>query len=103
MGDSKALIRIDLQKGFKDDVVIVKVNQKEFFRKEGLSTMAVLGVADSFEVDVPKGTYSIEVSLPLRNIHGEIRLDASKTAFLGVSIEGERVNYNISQKEFTYR
>src|SRR5258706_8256545 len=63
-----AQLRIDLQDGFQDDDVVVKVDGEERLRQAGVTTKKVLGLAGSVTVDVPEGQRSIELSVPSRGV-----------------------------------
>ena len=96
------LLKVDLQDGFEGDLVTVRVNNAEVFRKEGIKTRLTLGLADSFEVDIPEGKIKIEVTLPMKDVSGTISLVMSGPAFLGVSVEDNRISFKRSEVMFFY-
>lgn len=93
---------VALQDGFASDLVVVRVNGQEVFRKEGVETKLLLGYADSFETQVPKGSVNVEVILPLRNLSETIVLEATKAVYVGISILGSRIGHRISHEPFGY-
>lgn len=97
-----ALLIVNLQDGFEDDVVVVKVNDQEVFHKEGVKTKLLIGYADSFEVKVADGSVNVEVILPLRNLSETIVLEVSTVAYLGLSMHEGRIDYLISNEPFGY-
>lgn len=68
------ILSINLQDGFADEPVTIRVNNREVFRKESVKTRLLLGYADSFEVQVPAGSVNVEVLLPSRNLSETISL-----------------------------
>ncbi len=96
------LLKLDLQDGFEGDLVIVKVNSSEVFRKENVKTRLTVGYALSFEVDIPAGNINIEVSLPQKGIHGKISIEASGQVFMGISVQDNKIIFKRSESFFTY-
>lgn len=95
-------LAIDLQDGFEDDRVLVRVNGEEVFHKEQISTKLLLGLADSFETEVEKGPVSLEIRVETRDIVETVPLDVSADIYLGVSIVNGMLDYTVSDKPFGY-
>jgi hypothetical protein len=93
---------VNLQDGFADDLVLIRVNGLEVFRKEGVRTKLLLGYADSFEIQVPEGPVSVEVILLSRNLSETILLQVTKAVYLGLSIHDGRIDHRISNEPFGY-
>jgi hypothetical protein len=96
-------LHIDLQEGFTGDTVVVKVNQDEVFNKHDVQTKLLLGYADGFEVEVPAGPTKVEIAVPTKNLSQTIVLSVSKTPYLGVSIQGGRIEILVSETPFGYQ
>lgn len=96
------ILKLDLQDGFEGDLVIIKVNGSEVFRKENVKTRLTVGYALSFEVDIPAGNTNIEVSLPQKGINGEISIEASGPVFMGISVQDNEIIFRRSESFFTY-
>ena len=96
------LLRIDLQDGFKGDKVIVKINNNEVYRKEGVKTELTLGYADSLEAEVPEGQCTVEVTLPERGISESIHLKIMAPVYLGLSVLDGKIVYRLSNTFFAY-
>jgi len=97
-----ALLHIALQEGFTGDIVIVRVNNEEVFRKESVKTRLQIGYADSFEVTIEEGYVNVEVVLPLKNLSETIVLQVSTSLYIGVSIHEGKIVYRISHEPFGY-
>jgi hypothetical protein len=93
---------IDLQEGFMDDTVAIRVGDREIFHQENVSTDFLLGVAGSVEARVPQGPVTVEVSVPSRRLFDVIKLDASPNAHLGVALREQQLQFRISDQSFTY-
>ena len=78
------LLRVDLQEGFGGEPVLITVNGREQFRKDGVRTRTQIGRADSLEVTLPAGPTSIEVTA--RGTTHRIAASLSADLYVGVSI-----------------
>jgi hypothetical protein len=96
------LLKIDLQDGFEGDLVVVRVNDKEVFRKDGIKTRPMLGYADSMEADVPLGQSWVEIALPRKDIGETISLVVTAPVYLGLSISNGKIVQRLSQTFFAY-
>lgn len=96
------LLKIDLQDGFERDLVVVRVNDKEIFRKDGIKTQLMLGYADSLEADVPLGQSRVEIALPLKDISGTISLKIAAPVYIGLSVSNGKIIHRLSQTFFAY-
>lgn len=93
---------LDLQEGFTGDVVSVRVNGRESFRKEGVTTRRMLGLAVSSEIEVPEGTATIEIRIPTKNLSKTITLETATSIFLGVSVGSGEIEHIVSREPFGY-
>lgn len=83
------ILHIALQDGFRNDTVVVRVNQREVYRRTGVSTNLAISRADAFEVEVEEGAVRVEVELPGRNRSGAVSLEPAQTPYLAVEIAPE--------------
>ena len=102
-----AELQVDIQDGFEDDLVVVRVNGKEEFREDGVTTKRLLGGTDftsdnAPRVQVPEGTVNVEVLVPSKNLSGTISVQASQNTYLGVSIQDGKIHYMEVDKPFGY-
>jgi hypothetical protein len=93
---------IHLQEGFTNDLVIVRVNSTEVFRRPGVTTKLLLGYAEVFETEVPDGETLVEVEVPTRNLSGATRVRGADTPYLGVSFDGDTIRFQESATPFGY-
>ncbi len=96
------LLYIDLQEGFTDDAVVVRVNGQEVFRREKVRTRLQLGLAESVEVTVAEGSADIEVVVVSRNLSKTMKVQVSAETYVGVSIVEGEIDYRISDDLIGY-
>lgn len=96
------VLTVDLQEGFADDLVEIRINDREVFRQAGVSTQLLLGYAASFETPVRQGTVKIEINLPRKNLSKTIVFQVLDRVFLGVSVQGDQIFHTTSPKPFGY-
>jgi hypothetical protein len=95
------LLHVDLQEGFLGDAVVATVNGRELFRKDGVRTRTQIGLADSFEIELPPGP--TEITLTARGETEEISASLSSNLYVGVSITPEgRIVHKQSAHAFGY-
>ncbi len=92
-------LKVVLEEGFKDDTVVVRVNDEERFRQDNVNTLLLLNMADEFELEVPEGPVQVEVYVPSRRLSDVITFDVSKPVYLYLSIAEGRILHDRSDKE----
>lgn len=95
-------LRIDLQDGFADDHVTIRVNGIERFRSEDVSTMLLVGMATSFEIEVEPGEVEVAVSVGSRGIEDTLRLELDADTYVGISLRDEAIETVVSDQPFGY-
>ena len=85
-------LTIDLQEGFEGDQVVIAVDGREVFRKKSVQTRHQIGLAERVHLDVGPGQRSLRVSLPDRDLQGELLVDAATEPVLAVSLIDGRVD-----------
>ena len=97
------MLKIDLQDGFINDMVNIRINGEEVFNKHGVKTRFQIGYAESFEVKVEQGLLNVEVTLPLKNISESAAFEISNDMYLGISVTPENtISIRPSIKAFGY-
>jgi hypothetical protein len=95
-------ITIDLQEGFADDTIIIKIDGQEMLHQANLTTDYSIGLAHSAQVEVPEGQVEIDVSIPSRRLSRSIKLDVSTPVYLGVSLSENKIEHQASSEAFIY-
>jgi hypothetical protein len=94
-------IHIDLQEGFEDDDVVIRIGEEEVFRKEGVTTLPQIGRADGIEIPIGDGPVIVDVELPKRGVQASFSVPAPDM-HLGISIEDGELMHEISKTPFRY-
>jgi hypothetical protein len=97
-----ATLHISLEEGFQDDAVEIKVDGRTVFDKADLRTRLQIGLADSFETDVPNGEHEIELVVPARGISETFSVDPRDTPNVGISLEEQNAKVRFSKQPFGY-
>ncbi|MFL6233406.1 MAG: hypothetical protein ACJ76N_09765 [Thermoanaerobaculia bacterium] len=83
-------LTIDLQTGFSNDQVILRVAGAEVLKKSEVTTNLAISLAESCQTEVKETSVDVEVLVPSRGLKGAVKLDTTRTPYLGVSIvEGQ--------------
>jgi hypothetical protein len=96
-----ALLCIDLQDGFENDEVHIRVKDVELYRRQGLTTQRLLGVADSVRIPMEEGLAAIEIAVPSRGLTWTKVVEIAGDLHLGISVEGE-IRVHQSTRPFGY-
>jgi hypothetical protein len=86
-----ARLQIALQDGFDADAVVVSVDGTEVFRKDGVTTRRQIGLADTFEVDVPERPAQLEVAVPSRGVSEAVPVDVREQPVVTLSLREGRI------------
>lgn len=86
--DETGLLHIALQEGFEHDEVIVDVaaTTNEF---SDVSTRMQIGVAQTFDVEVPRGTTSVAVRVQSRGSQGDIAVRVGSEHWLRIDLAAD--------------
>jgi len=95
-------LKIDLQNGYSNDLVVIRVNGKEVFRKNGVTTKLLLGVADSIQLEVSDMLAKVDVDIPSKDLSETMSLRLSAPTYLGISVIGGQIAYMINKEPFAY-
>jgi hypothetical protein len=101
-GGRIVILSIDFQEGFVEDTAVILVNGEQVFRKEHISTNPLLGLADSFMIEVETGLVHIEIVVETDDITHSIPLEVSADAYIGISIVDGMIESIVSHQPFKY-
>jgi hypothetical protein len=100
-----AKLHVDLQDGFADDKVVVRVNGLEIFCQENLTSRPELGLAKTLEAEVEAGQVKIEVALPEKKLSKSIETEVRTETWVAFSINhktGKFVEPKVQDTLFGY-
>jgi hypothetical protein len=95
-------LAIDLQDGFRGDLVAVHVNGQQIYYQEGVTTSSLLGLADSIKTDLKSGLATVDIAVSTQGMAETIELRLVTDLYLGVSIVHRELEYIISTEPFGY-
>ncbi len=95
-------LSIHLQEGFDNDLVVIKVNDKEKFRNKQVTTKMLLGYAEVVELPLSGGAAKLQITLPQKKLTKTIELSPSADAHIAVSILDNQITYQVSDQPFGY-
>lgn len=93
---------IDLQEGFSNDAVKVKVDDKIVFNEYNVTTRLLTGIATSIRVPVERDSVKIHIYLSNRNISGSLSITISSDTYVGVSVQNDEIKFITSNSSFGY-
>lgn len=93
---------VDLQDGFSNDTVDIRIDGAERYHQTGITTDYTVGLADSVEIEVPSDPINITISVPSKQLVDTITLQVSTKIYLGVSIDENSIKHQISNEMFVY-
>lgn len=97
-----SILVIDLQSRLSKDAVVIRVDGEMVLETGDVSTDDSIGRAASVETEVSADVHTVEVVVASRGISGNLHVTVSETLYLGVSIEGERFMFRLSEEPSLY-
>ena len=94
-----AKMTIALQDGFRNDSVIITVNDNEVYRKSGVSTNLAISLAESIETTVSGNDVRLQIEVPSRNTKTTTTLHASESPYVSISLKDSGKPEVIPSKE----
>jgi hypothetical protein len=96
-----AVLHVDLQDGFESEPVSIAVNGQPAFSKPAVRTRTQIGLADSFELNVPSGDVAVQVDV--RGASTRFAVSLQDTLYVGISITAEgNIVHRTSVQAFGY-
>jgi hypothetical protein len=95
-------LRVDLQEGFQDDVVTVRLDGGAERRKEAVTTNEMVGYAGSFEFEVEPGRVRLDLSVQTRVLSKTIDLDVTGDLYVGVTVSAKDIAFRASSEPMGY-
>ena len=92
------LLHIKLRDGFTNDTVSIMVNEKEVYRKSGVSTNLTISFADAVDVPVETAVVKLVVSVESAQ-RGEKIIQVRDTPFVDVWLTEGRMELRESSDE----
>jgi len=93
---------IDLQSGFTDDTVLIRVNGEEKFHIDKVTTDKMMGLATSLELPLKEGPTVVDIDVRTRDLKDNIEIIIKESCYLGISIQSNKIEFIISKDPFGY-
>jgi hypothetical protein len=81
-------LSIDLQDGFVDDTVVIRAEEREVARLDGVTTNPTISRADAVDIEVPGGDLYVEIELPRQSLAAARKVAVGGRAFLTANVSG---------------
>lgn len=95
-------LTVDFHAGFAGDTVEVVIAGKQVFHKEDLSTDYSIGLAASFQAEVPAGPLAVRIAVPSRGLERTLELRGAGPQYVGVSVAGDALDCKVQDEPFQY-
>lgn len=101
------IINMHLQDGFKDDTVILEVNNKEVFKGEHITTDPRIALAKQFKTNVSNGEVEVKVNITTKDLMDNYIFMINSETYLGISImkpesPNRKIRFVLSTDPFAY-
>ena len=96
------MLHVDLQEGFDNDNVLMRLNDRPIYENSGVTTDLRISRADTVQVLLGDGPLRLSVSMPDRDISGSIIVQGRNAVYVGVSVTGDRLEFTVSDEPFGY-
>lgn len=106
--NNKSLLSIDLQDGFVNDSIIIRINENEVFTKNNISTDLRISLADnSFKSRVSNGQTKIDILVTSKNLKLSQNIEINSDTYVGISIinpttTNPEIQVKSEKQPFTY-
>jgi len=95
-------LRIDLQDGFDNDDVCIKVNGREVYHHRDVTTKLLLGLADTIETKAEDGSAVVEITVPTRKLSRTDKVDVKGDTYVGACVQRGGLRLLVSSTPFGY-
>lgn len=92
------LLTVKLRDGFKNDTVILRVNEKEVYRKSNVSTDLSISFADALEINLEEAIIKLEVAVS-GGLSQSIQVKPTETPYIEVWIVDGKMELRPSKTE----
>jgi hypothetical protein len=93
--EESMLVHVYLADGFANDRVVARVDGREVFAKDEVTTKLLTSLADSFTFTAV-GAVRLEVVLPARSLAAAIAVDPGGGRYIAVSVEAGGLTHFVS-------
>jgi len=96
------ILHLAFQEGFEDDIVVVRIDGKEIYRKEHVTTRYQINYADSFELNVEEESVNVEILIPAKELSKKFSVKIANAVYVKVLVRKGEIKYYVSDKPLRY-
>ena len=93
---------IDLQSGFDQEPITIKVNNKKIFESESVTTKLLTGLAEHIELPNQPGPVLIEIQSGKSGVNSRFEVEPKGDFFVGIWMENGAVRHTVAKTPFGY-
>lgn len=94
--EDRVLVHVYLADGFTDDRVVARIEGREVFAKDDVTTNLLTSLGDEFAFEA-KGAVRLDVELPGRGLATAIDIDPRRGRYVAVAVEAGRLTHFVSE------
>ena len=88
------VLHIDLREGFKQDDVILYLDDREAVRRSDVSTDLTISHAASLEVQAPAGSSTLRIEVPKQHVSSSTDVDPAETPFVAIFLRDRQISFH---------
>jgi hypothetical protein len=88
------VLHIDLREGFKQDDVILRLDDREAVRRSGVTTDLTISHAASFAVEAPAGPSTLRIDVPKQHVSSSTVVDPAETPFVAIFLRDQQISFH---------
>jgi hypothetical protein len=93
---------IAFEDGFLNDTIDIRVNNKQIYFMQNVSTKRVLGLASWTQIEGLEGSIVIHINVPSKNISERLALVIFKKMYIAISIKNGELLHRVSDEPLGY-
>jgi hypothetical protein len=93
---------IDLQSGFNQEPISIRVNDKKIFESDSVTTKLLTGLAEHIDLPNETGPVVIEVSSKKTGANSKFKVEPKGDFFVGIWMEDGKVRHTVAKAPFGY-
>ena len=82
--------------------MVVSIGGREVYRNDKVSTRLQIGLADSWDLDLPPGEVEVTIALPERGLEEKVDVTLEDRLYLGASVASGDIVCRLSKDPFGY-
>ena len=89
-----SVLHVDLRDGFKQDDVVLYLDNREVARRSGVTTNLTISHATSLEVEATQSPAMLRIDVPKQNISSSTVVDPMEMPFVAIFLRDGQVSFH---------